>query len=295
MNTGVASAGANWREAIGQEQPLQVVGTINALMALLAKRAGYRAIYLSGSGVASASYGFPDLGMTTLDNVADDARRITDAVDLPLLVDIDTGFGGTAFSIGRTTGTLEKIGAAAVHIEDQVIQKRCGHRPGKKIVPAPEMCDRIKAAVDARSNPDFMIVARTDAFASEGLGPALERAGAYVEAGADAIFPEALQTLDQYKAFTEGFSIPPVLANLTEFGETPSFTLEEMRSVGVAIALYPLTVFRVMNQAAERAYQTLRKEGDQKSLISAMQTREALYDVLDYHKYEAWVDRLYED
>ncbi len=294
MNTGAASAGANWREAIGQEQPLQVVGTINALMALLAKRAGYRAIYLSGSGVASASYGFPDLGMTTLDNVADDARRITDAVDLPLLVDIDTGFGGTAFSIGRTTGTLEKIGAAAVHIEDQVIQKRCGHRPGKKIVPAREMCDRIKAAVDARSNPDFMIVARTDAFASEGLGPALERAGAYVEAGANAIFPEALQTLDQYKAFTEGFSVP-VLANLTEFGETPSFTLEEMRSVGVAIALYPLTVFRVMNQAAERAYQTLRKEGDQKSLISAMQTREALYDVLDYYKYEAWVDQLYEE
>ena len=294
MNTGAASAGANWREAIGQEQPLQVVGTINALMALLAKRAGYRAIYLSGSGVASASYGFPDLGMTTLDNVADDARRITDAVDLPLLVDIDTGFGGTAFSIGRTTGTLEKIGAAAVHIEDQVIQKRCGHRPGKKIVPAPEMCDRIKAAVDARSNPDFMIVARTDAFASEGLGPALERAREYVEAGADTIFPEALQTLDQYKAFTEGFSVP-VLANLTEFGETPSFTLEEMRSVGVAIALYPLTVFRVMNKAAERAYQTLRKEGDQKSLISAMQTREALYDVLDYYKYEAWVDRLYED
>ena len=280
------------QDALQQEKPLQVVGTVNALTALMAKRAGFCAIYLSGSGVAGASYGLPDLGITTLDNVAEDVRRITDAVALPLLVDVDTGFGGTAFSVGRTIRTLEKLGAAAVHIEDQVVQKRCGHRPGKRIVSAGEMCDRIKAAVDARSDPDFMVMARTDAFAIEGLEGALERASLYVEAGADGIFAEALQAPDHYRAFTEGLSVP-VLANLTEFGKTPLFTLEEMRRVGAAMVLYPLTAFRVMNRAAEGAYRTIRKEGTQGSLMDRMQTREELYDLLDYYRYEELVDRLY--
>ena len=286
------SAGAKLKGALKRESPLQVVGAISALMAMMAKRAAFRAIYLSGSGVASASYGLPDLGITTLDDVAEDARRITDAVDLPLLVDIDTGFGGTEFSIGRAVKTLQKIGVAAVHIEDQEIQKRCGHRQGKRIVAAGEMCDRIKAAVDARSVDDFMIMARTDAFANEGLEGALERSMKYVEAGADAIFAEALEHLDQYRSFSKGISVP-VLANLTEFGRTPLFTLEEMRGAGVAMVLYPLTVFRVMNQAAERAYRTVRAEGTQRSLLAQMQTREELYDILDYYKYEETVDRLY--
>ena len=292
MNVTRKSAGVKLQDALQQEKPLQVVGTINALTALMAKRAGFHAIYLSGSGVASASYGLPDLGIITSANVEEDARRIADVVDLPLLVDIDTGFGGTEFSIGRTIRVLEKVGAAAVHIEDQIIQKRCGHRPRKEVVPPEEMCDRIKAAVDARSDPDFMIMARTDAFANEGLEGALERARLYAEAGANAIFAEALQTLDSYKAFTKELSVP-VLANLTEFGKTPMFTLGQMRNVDVAMVLYPLTVFRVMNKVAEQAYQTIRKEGTQTSLIGKMQTREELYDLLDYYKYEELVNRLY--
>ncbi len=292
MDTTRKSAGAKWKAALKQEQPLQVAGTINALTAQMAVRAGFRAIYLSGSGVAGASYGLPDLGITTLDNVAEDARRITDAVDLPLLVDIDTGFGGTAFSIARTIATLEKAGVAAVHLEDQVLQKRCGHRPGKQVVSAGEMCDRIKAAVDARLDPDFTVVARTDAFATEGLEGTLERAQQYARTGADAIFAEALQTLDQYRTFTNALSVP-VLANLTEFGKTPLFSLEEMRRAGVAIVLYPLTAFRAMNKAADHAYRTLRKDGTQKSFIDRMQTREELYDLLDYYRYEERLDRLY--
>lgn len=288
------SAGAKWRAAMAQERPLQVVGTIHALAAMMAKRAGFRAIYLSGSGVASASYGLPDLGMTTLDNVAEDAGRITDAVDLPLLVDVDTGFGGTAFSIGRTVKRLEKAGVAAVHIEDQELQKRCGHRPGKRVVPAGEMCDRIRAAVDARTDPNFVVMARTDAFAMEGLSGALERAQAYVAAGADAIFAEALAELEDFRAFTQGLDAP-VLANLTEFGKTPLFTLAELRGAGVAMVLYPLTAFRAMNRAAEAAYRTLREAGTQRALIDRMQTREELYDLLDYYRYERLVDRLYGD
>ena len=288
------SAGSRWHEALQLEQPLQIVGSPNALTALMAKQAGFRAIYLSGSGVAAASYGLPDLGITTLDNVAEDARRITDAVDLPLLVDIDTGFGGTAFSIGRTVRTLEKIGVAAVHLEDQVLQKRCGHRPGKQVVSVEEMCDRIRAGVDARWDRQFTVMARTDAVAGEGLEKGLERAQKYVEAGADAIFAEALQSLDDYRIFTEALSVP-VLANLTEFGKTPLFTLEEMRASSLAMVLYPLTAFRMMNAAALRAYATLREAGTQKALIDEMQTREDLYGLLDYYRYEALIDRLYGD
>ena len=288
------SAGSRWHKALQAEQPLQIVGSPNALTALMAQKAGFRAIYLSGSGVAAASYGLPDLGITTLDNVAEDARRITDAVDLPLLVDIDTGFGGTAFSIGRTVRTLEKIGVAAVHLEDQVLQKRCGHRPGKQVVSVAEMCDRIRAGVDARSDRQFTVMARTDAVAGEGLERGLERARKYVEAGADAIFAEALQSLDDYQVFTEALSVP-VLANLTEFGKTPLFTLEEMRASGLAMVLYPLTAFRMMNAAAFKAYATLREAGTQKALMDEMQTREDLYGLLDYYRYEALIDRLYGD
>ncbi len=285
-------AGEKFREALEEEKPLQVVGTINALMAMMAKNAGYRAIYLSGSGVASASYGLPDLGITTLDNVAEDAKRITDAVDLPLLVDIDTGFGGTAFSIARTIKTLEKIGVAAVHIEDQEVQKRCGHRPGKRVVSPEEMCDRISTAVNARRDKNFFIIARTDALAIEGLEKTLERARMYEEAGADAIFVEAVTRLEDYRVFKEELSVP-ILANITEFGKTPLFTMQELRSVGVDIALFPLTIFRVINKAAEEAYTVLRKEGTQKSLINKMQTREELYDLIDYYKYEKMVDELF--
>ncbi len=285
------SAGKAFRQAIAEEQPLQVVGTINAFSALMAKRAGFRAIYLSGSGVAGASYGLPDLGIITLDNVLDDTRRVTDAVDLPLLVDIDTGFGGTEFSITRTIQTLEKAGAAALHMEDQVLQKRCGHRPGKEIVSREEMSDRIGAAVDARSDPEFMIIARTDAFASEGLKGALERSKAYVDTGADAIFAEALTTVEEYETFTKELSAP-VLANLTEFGKTPLFSLEEMRKAGVAIVLYPLSAFRAMNKAAEETYRTIRGEGSQSSFLDSMQTREEYYDLLDYYAYESTAGRL---
>ncbi len=284
--------GSKLRKALDEEKPLQVVGTINALMAIMAEKIGFKVIYLSGSGVASASYGLPDLGITTLDNVAEDARRITDAVSLPLLVDIDTGFGGTVFSIQRTIRTLEKIGVAGVHIEDQIIQKRCGHRPGKMVVSIEEMCDRVRAAVDAKKDPNFMVMARTDAYAIEGLEGAIQRAKEYVKAGADAIFAEALQSLDDYKAFTKELRVP-VLANITEFGKTPLFTLEELREAGVAMVLYPLTIFRVMNKAAEETYRILRKEGTQRSLLSRMQTREELYQLINYYSYEELVDRLY--
>lgn len=283
------SAGSRLQEALRQERPLQVVGTVNALTALMAKQAGFRAIYLSGSGVASASYGLPDLGLTTLDNVVEDASRITSVVDLAMLVDIDTGFGETAVSIGRTIKRLETAGVAAIHIEDQVVKKRCGHLPGKELVSVGEMCDRIKAAVDAHSDPDFMIMARTDAFAEEGLQGALDRAGSYVEAGAGAIFAEALNKLQDYKNFTEILPVP-VLANLTEFGQTPLFTLEQMKSVGVSLVLYPLTAFRAMNQVAETAYQVIRKKGTQKSIINELQTRKDLYDLLNYYEYEEMMD-----
>jgi methylisocitrate lyase len=258
----------------------------------MAKQAGFRALYLSGSGVAAASYGLPDLGITTLDNVVEDARRITDVVDLPLLVDIDTGFGGTSFSIGRAVKTLEKIGVAAVHIEDQVLQKRCGHRPGKQVVSAEEMCDRIKAAVDARSDCGFVIMARTDSVANEGLERGLNRAQEYISVGADAIFAESLSSLEDFRTFARNLSVP-VLANLTEFGQTPLFGLGEMRGAGVAMVLYPLTAFRMMNAAAHRAYKTLRTQGAQGALINEMQTREELYELLDYYAYEAQVNRLY--
>ncbi len=280
--------GKRLRDALSDEKPLQVVGTINAFSARIAKRAGFRAIYLSGAGVSNASLGMPDLGIITLSDVAMDARRITDAVDLPLIVDIDTGFGAE-FSIARTIRTLEKEGAAGVQIEDQEAQKRCGHRPNKRVVEAEEMCARIKAAVDAKNDPDFMIIARTDAFAPEGLDKALVRARMYIEAGADAIFPEALIELDQYKAFTE-FSVP-VIANLTEFGMTPLFTLEELRNAGVSMALYPLSAFRAMNRAAEQAYRAIREQGTQKSLIDIMQTREELYELLDYYRYEEAINK----
>ena len=284
------SAGQAFRQAIREERPLQIVGAVNAFSALMAQRAGFRAIYLSGSGVSGASYGLPDLGIITLDNVLEDARRITDVVDLPLLVDIDTGFGSTAFSIARTVKRLEKVGAAAVHVEDQVVQKRCGHRPGKEVVSPGAMCDRIKAAVDARSDPEFTIIARTDAFAIEGLKGTLERGEAYLEAGADALFAEALTNIAQYRVLTTELSAP-VLANLTEFGKTPLFSLEEMREAGVAIILYPLSAFRAMNKAAEEAYRTIREAGTQTSLLDRMQTRAEYYDLLDYDTYEKAADR----
>ncbi len=283
--------GERLRDALSQEKPLQVVGTINALTAMMAKRAGFRAIYLSGAGVSNASLGIPDLGIITLSDVAVDARRITDAVDLPLIVDIDTGFGAE-FSIARTIKTLEKEGAAGVQIEDQEAQKRCGHRPNKRVVEPEEMCARIKACADARKDPDFMIIARTDAFALEGLDGALARARMYVEAGADAIFPEALIKLEQYRVFTE--LQVPVLANITEFGLTPLFTIEELRDAGVSMALYPLSAFRAMNRAAENVYGTIREQGTQKSVVDTMQTREELYELLDYYRYEEEIDRLLE-
>ena len=291
------SPGTRLREAIELEKPLQVVGTINALMAMMANRYGFRVIYLSGAGVANASYGLPDLGITTIDNVAEEARRITDVVELPLLVDIDTGFGGTAFSIARTIQILEKIGVAGVHIEDQEAQKRCGHRPRKKIVSTKEMCDRIRAAVEARKDSTFLIMARTDALSNEGLDGTIIRARRYIDAGADAIFPEAFTSLKEYKALTaitEKVSVP-VLANITEFGKTPMFTLEELRKVGVSLVLYPLTAFRAMNKAADRVYSILREKGTQNSLIEKMQTREELYDLIDYYRWENILDKLGEE
>ena len=284
--------GARFRSALTLEKPLQVVGVINAYAARLAERSGFRALYLSGGGVAAGSLGIPDLGITTLDDVLTDARRITDASSLPLLVDVDTGFG-SAFNIARTVKSLVKAGAAAMHIEDQVQAKRCGHRPGKAIVSKEEMVDRIKAAVDARSDPDFVIMARTDALAVEGLQPAIERARACVEAGADMIFPEALTSLDMYRQFAEAVRAP-ILANMTEFGVTPLYTTAELASAGVSLALYPLSAFRAMSAAALKVYQALRKEGTQQNVLPLMQTRAELYNYLDYYAYEKKLDELFE-
>jgi methylisocitrate lyase len=284
--------GAKFRQALKEERPLQVIGAICAYHARLAQRSGYKALYLSGGGVAAGSLGMPDLGISNLDDVLIDVRRITDVCDLPLLVDCDTGFGASAFNVGRTVRSLIKAGAAATHIEDQVGAKRCGHRPGKELVSAEEMCDRLKAAVDARTDPQFVIMARTDAVAGEGLDAALERAVQYAQAGADMIFAEAVTELAQYRKFVESLKVP-VLANITEFGKTPLFTLEELRSVGVAIALYPLSAFRAMNQAALAVYQAVRRDGTQKAVLGTMQTRDALYDYLDYHAYEKKLDELF--
>ena len=284
--------GAKFRQALAEERPLQVIGTIVAYHALIARRTGYRAIYLSGGGVAAGSLGVPDLGISNLDDVLIDVRRITDVCDLPLLVDADTGFGTSAFNVARTIRSLIKAGAAAMHIEDQVGAKRCGHRPGKELVSADEMCDRIKAAIDARTDPSFVVMARTDALAGEGLDAAVARAASYVEAGADMIFPEAVSELAQFRKFAEATKVP-VLANITEFGKTPLFTLDELRSAGVAIALYPLSAFRAMNQAALGVYQTVRREGTQKNAVGTMQTRDQLYDFLDYHSYEKKLDELF--
>jgi len=274
------------------EKPLQCVGAINAYHARLAERAGYKSIYLSGGGVAAGSLGLPDLGINNLEDVLIDARRITDVCSLPLLVDVDTGFGASAFNIARTVKSLIKAGAAAMHIEDQVGAKRCGHRPGKELVSKEEMVDRIKAAVDAKTDPDFVVMARTDALAVEGLERAIERAIACVEAGADAVFPEAIPELSMYRKFAEGVKVP-VLANITEFGETPLFTLQELRSAQVAIALYPLSAFRAMNAAALKVYNAIRREGTQKSVLELMQTRADLYETLDYHAYERKLDELF--
>jgi methylisocitrate lyase len=286
------SAGAKLRAAVAAEKPLQCVGTINAYAARLAERTGYRSIYLSGGGVAAGSLGLPDLGISNLDDVLTDVRRITDVCSLPLLVDVDTGFGASAFNIARTVKALIKSGAAGMHIEDQVGAKRCGHRPGKELVSQGEMADRIKAAADAKTDADFVVMARTDALAVEGLERAIERARACVEAGADAIFPEAMTELSMYRKFADAVGVP-VLANITEFGATPLFTLEELRSAKVAIALYPLSAFRAMNAAALKVYNALRREGTQKSVVEAMQTRAELYEVLDYHAYERKLDELF--
>lgn len=284
-----ASAGKRFRMAVKKEKPLQVVGTINAYTALMAEKAGYRAIYLSGAGVANASYGLPDLGITSLDDVLIDAHRITDRTTLPLLVDIDTGWG-TEFNIARTITQMIKAGVAAVHIEDQLSAKRCGHRPNKAIVPVEEMLARLTAAVDARTDEDFVIMARTDALQKEGLTAAIDRACQYVEAGADMIFFEAVTELSQYQKMTQHIKVP-ILANVTEFGQTPMFTLDELRNAGVGLALYPLTAFRAMNKTAERVYQTVRQEGTQQSLLADMQTREELYQYLDYYAYEIRADQ----
>jgi methylisocitrate lyase len=286
------SAGQKFREALRHEKPLQIVGTINAHHALMAKRVGYRAIYLSGGGVAAGSLGMPDLGISNLDDVLIDIRRITDVCDLPLLVDVDTGFGASAFNVARTTRSLIKAGAAAMHMEDQVGAKRCGHRPGKELVSTAEMADRIKAAVDARTDPGFVIMARTDALASEGLEKSIERSIRYVEAGADMIFPEAITDLPMYRKFAEAVKVP-ILANITEFGKSPLFTVDELRSANVAMVLYPLTAFRAMNKAALNVYENLRKTGSQKNSIGEMQTREELYDIINYHSYEKKLDELF--
>ena len=287
------SAGAKFRQAIKEEQPLQVVGTINAYTAILAESAGYRAIYLSGAGVANASFGLPDLGMTSLNDVLEDVRRITSASSLPLLVDVDTGWGG-AFNIARTVKDMIKAGAAGMHIEDQVAQKRCGHRPNKEIVSREEMVDRIKASVDAKTDDAFVVMARTDALAVVGLDEVIERAVLCEEAGADAIFAEAMTDLEMYKQVTQAVSIP-VLANITEFGSTPYYTTEELGSAGIAMALYPLSAFRAMNQAALNVYTTLRREGTQVSLLETMQTRAELYEFLGYHEFEQKLDALFKE
>lgn len=289
-----ANGKITFKAAVASEKPLQVVGAINANHALLAKAAGYKAIYLSGGGVAAGSLGVPDLGITTLDDVLTDVRRITNICDLPLLVDIDTGFGTSAFNIARTVRDIEKAGATAVHLEDQVAAKRCGHRPNKEIVGVDEMVDRIKAAVDGRASEDFTIMARTDALANEGLDAALDRVRQYVAAGADMIFPEAVGDLDTYKRFREAAGVP-ILANITEFGKTPLFTVAELRSANVDIALYPLSAFRAMNRAAELVYKTIRNEGTQKSAVEHMQTRDELYQSIDYYRYEAELDKYQEN
>jgi methylisocitrate lyase len=286
-----SSAGARFRQALAEERPLQIVGAINAYVAMLAAQSGFQAIYLSGAGVANSSYGLPDLGMTTLDNVLEDVRRITGACALPLLADADTGFG-PAFMIARSVKEFIKAGAAGIHIEDQVAAKRCGHRPGKAIVSLAEMVDRIKAAVDAKTDPAFVIMARTDALAVEGLDAALERAEAYRAAGADMLFPEALTQLEQYRAFRRAVDIP-ILANMTEFGKTPLFDLPELAKAGVDMVLYPLTLNRLMNQAAVEGLAALRNDGHQMSLVARMQTREELYRVLGYHEYERKLDALF--
>jgi methylisocitrate lyase len=286
------SAGTKFREAVKAERPLQVIGTICANHALMAKRVGYKAIYLSGGGVAAGSLGMPDLGISGLEDVLIDIRRITDVCDLPLLVDVDTGFGASAFNVARTTRSLIKAGAAAMHIEDQVGAKRCGHRPGKELVSKEEMCDRIRAAIDAKTDKDFVVMARTDALANEGLDAAVERAVAYVQAGADMLFPEAITDLPMYKKFAAAVKVP-ILANITEFGKSPLFSVDELRSADVAIVLYPLTAFRAMNKAALKAYETVRKAGTQKPMLPEMQTREELYDVIGYHDYEKKLDELF--
>jgi methylisocitrate lyase len=284
------SPGQQFRMALQQEQPLQIVGAINAYSAIMAQRVGYRALYLSGAGVANASYGLPDLGITSLDNVLEDVRRITSAVALPLLVDADTGWGH-AFNIIRTVKQMIKAGAAGIHLEDQVAAKRCGHRPGKEVVKIAEMVDRLKAALDARDDKNFVIMARTDAAALEGLAAAIERAQRYVEAGADMIFAEALTTLEDYRTFTAAVKVP-VLANMTEFGKTPLFTVQEFAEVGIRMVLYPLSAFRAMNAAALRVYQTIRQRGTQKEVVALMQTRAELYDFLNYMSYEQFLDKM---
>ena len=287
-----STPGQRFRDAVAAEHPLQVVGTINANHALLAKRAGFKAIYLSGGGVAAGSLGLPDLGITGLDDVLTDVRRITDVCDVPLLVDVDTGFGASAFNVARTVRSMSKFGAAAIHIEDQVGAKRCGHRPNKEIVSQQEMVDRIKAAVDARSDDSFVIMARTDALAVEGLNAALDRAEACIEAGADMIFPEAITELQMYKTFADRVKAP-ILANITEFGATPLYTTEELASVDVSLVLYPLSAFRAMNKAAENVYTALRRDGTQKNVIDTMQTRMELYDAIGYHAFEQSLDALF--
>ncbi len=289
----IQSAGLKFRQAIQQERPLQCVGAINAYHARLAQASGFQALYISGGGVAAGSCGIPDLGITTMEDVLIDLQRITDVVDLPVLVDVDTGWGG-AFNIARMVRAMTKAGAAAIHIEDQVQQKRCGHRPNKTIVPQDEMVDRIKAAVDAKLDPDFIIMARTDALAVEGMQSAIDRACACVEAGADMIFPEAMTQLAQYREFVNAVQVP-VLANITEFGSTPLFTVDELASVGVSIALYPLSAFRAANAAALTVYQTLRDTGSQQSVLNTMQTRAELYDYLGYHKFEQKLDALFSE
>ncbi|MFT5420762.1 MAG: methylisocitrate lyase [Candidatus Endobugula sp.] len=286
------SAGQRFRLAMEVESPLQIIGTINAYSALLAERAGFKALYLSGAGVANASHGLPDLGMTTLTDVCEDIRRITATTNTPLLVDADTGWGAAAM-VSRSVKEMIRAGAAACHIEDQVQAKRCGHRPNKALVSQAEMCDRIKAAADGRTDDSFVIMARTDAYANEGEAAAIDRAQAYIEAGADSIFAEALTTLDAYQGFTEKLN-SPVLANITEFGQTPLFTIEELASVGVRMALYPLSAFRAMSRATEIVYDSIRQQGSQQSVLETMQTRKELYDVLDYHGYEQKIDQLFD-
>ena len=286
------SAGAAFRRAVQEESPLQVVGAINANHALLAQRAGFRAVYLSGGGVAAGSLGLPDLGISSLDDVLTDVRRITDVCDLPLLVDVDTGFGASAFNVARTVKSMIKAGAGALHIEDQVGAKRCGHRPGKEIVSQQEMVDRISAAVDARTDDQFVIMARTDALAVEGLDAAIARAVACVEAGADMIFPEAMISLDMYKQFAAAVKVP-VLANITEFGSTPLFTVDELRGADVGLVLYPLSAFRAMNKAAENVYGAIRHDGTQQNVLDTMQTRAELYERINYHSFEQKLDALF--